>query len=262
MHIKEETGPLPDEIQSFIDSSEHGAIYFSLGSMIKAGSFKKYHQEAILQALSKRKEKIILKWSGAELNEYNIQEIDKNKFLIKNWFPSQNSILAHSKVLCFINHGGLLGHQEAIYHGVPTVSIPLFIDHKRTASRSVYFGYGVKLELKNLTFSSMTWALDEILDNEKYSKRAKEMSRQFKDQPQKPVDLAKFYIEYTIRHKGAVFLKSHVKELTFIQLYNIDVYFFIIFFIFTSSMLSLKILKMILRKNVKNEEQNKEKKIV
>ena len=31
MHIKRKTNPLPADIQKFIDESEHGAVYFSLG---------------------------------------------------------------------------------------------------------------------------------------------------------------------------------------------------------------------------------------
>jgi UDP:flavonoid glycosyltransferase YjiC (YdhE family) len=38
------------------------------------------------------------------------------------------AILSHPKVIVFMTHCGMHGVMEAIYHGVPMVGMPVFID--------------------------------------------------------------------------------------------------------------------------------------
>jgi glucuronosyltransferase len=242
MHIQETPAPLPENILSFINSAERGFIYFSLGSMVKAGNLiDDEKRRSIIKALSKRKEKVILQWSGSDISS----EIDHKKFLVSNWLPQQ-SILAHPKSRCFVTHGGISGHQEAIYFGVPTITLPLFLDQRKIARKSEYLGLGVSMRLSNLTESSFSWALDEVLDKEKYSRNAKELSFRFRDKPQKPTELAKYYVEYVIRHKGADFMRSHIKDKSLIELENIDVYCVIILLVVFIIVLNLKVLQIIL----------------
>lgn len=221
MHIKKTTNPLPKDIQEFIDNSK-GVVYFSLGGNIKPSQMPIEKQQAIINALSKVKnERILWKWDDENV------KVDRKKFLVKKWFP-QDEILAHPKVKVFITHGGLLGGTEAIYNGKPLITIPIFGDQKLNAARSVLNGFGVRVDYNNLTEESLTWALDEILKNQKYSNKVKELSMRFKDKPIHPLDLAKFYIEYVIRHKGASFMQSSATQLNFIELNNIDVIIFIV----------------------------------
>ena len=76
-------------------------------------------------------------------------------------------LLAHPNVKVFITHGGLLSTTEAISRGVPVLGIPVFADQKTNMKQAVTLGYGVSLELGNITISSFSWALDEILNNPK-----------------------------------------------------------------------------------------------
>ena len=191
MHIKKKTNPLSDNIQKFIDESEHGVVYFSLGGNLNPSVMPLEKQEAIIKALSKLKENVLWKWD--DLNA----KVDKKKFLVQKWF-FQDDILANPKLKLFITHGGLLGGTEAVYYGKPLVTIPIFGDQKTNAARSVLNGYGVRVDYNNLTETSLTWALNEILNNEKYTKRVQELSKVFRDKPQHPVDLAKYYVEYVI----------------------------------------------------------------
>jgi UDP:flavonoid glycosyltransferase YjiC (YdhE family) len=216
MHVKKTANPLPDDIKKFIDDSD-GIVYFSLGGNIKPSQMPIEKQQAIINALSKVKnEKILWKWDDESA------KVDKKKFLIKKWFP-QDDILAHPKVKVFITHGGLLSGTEAIYNGKPLIVIPIFGDQKLNAARSVLNGFGVRVDYNNLTEESLSWGLNEILNNKKYSLRVQELSNRFNDKPIHPVDLAKFHVEYVIRHKGAFFMQSSATQLNFIELNNIDV---------------------------------------
>lgn len=174
-------------------------------------------QQAIINALSKIKERVVWKWDDVNA------KVDKSKFFIKNWFP-QDSVLAHPKVKVFITHGGLLGGSEAVYYAKPFITIPIFGDQKLNAARTVLMGFGVRVDYSNLTESSLTWALDEVLNNDKYTKNVAVLSERFRNRPQHPLDLAKFYVEYVMQHNGADFMRSQANKLSFIEYHNLDVF--------------------------------------
>lgn len=94
-HIKNKTNPLPDDIKDFIESAEHGVIYFSLGSNVKPSVMDEQKKLDILETFSKLKQKVIWKWDDESL------KVDKSKFLVRKWLP-QDDILAHEKVLLFV----------------------------------------------------------------------------------------------------------------------------------------------------------------
>ena len=75
--------------------------------------------------------------------------------------------LAHPNVRLFITHGGLLSTQEAIHRGVPLVGIPIFADQHYNLARIVSAGIGIKLDYENITTESVTWALNEVLNNQR-----------------------------------------------------------------------------------------------
>ena len=65
----------------------------------------------------------------------------------------------------FISHGGLLSCTEATYFGVPLLAIPVFGDQYHNAKTINEKGQGIILEYDNITESTFTWSLKEILDN-------------------------------------------------------------------------------------------------
>lgn len=119
--MKNETKPLPDDIKNFIDSAEHGVVYFSLGSNLKPSSMEPSKRQAIIDALSKLDQKVIWKWDDESL------EVDRSKFMVRKWLP-QDDILAHENVKLFVTHGGLLSLIETIVKAKPVVGIPIFGD--------------------------------------------------------------------------------------------------------------------------------------
>lgn len=240
MHIKKKINPLPGDVQKFIDESEHGVVYFSLGGNLKPSVMPVDKQQAIIRSLSKLKERVLWKWDDDDA------KVDKNKFLLKKWFP-QDDVLANPKVKAFITHGGLLSGTEAIYYAKPLITIPIFGDQKLNAARSVVGGYGVRVDYSNLTEASLTWGLNEISENEKYSNKIAELSTRFRDKPQHPLDSAKFYVEYVIRHKGAPFMQSSSTYLNFIQLNNLDVLAIVVFALLLICLIPVLILRIIWR---------------
>lgn len=119
--MKNDTKPLPSDIKAFIESAQHGVVYFSLGGNLKPSKMSDEKKRAIQEALSKLKEKVIWKWDDETL------DVDKDKFMVRKWLP-QDDILAHDNVKLFVTHGGLLSCTESILRGKPIVGIPIFGD--------------------------------------------------------------------------------------------------------------------------------------
>lgn len=80
---------------------------------------------------------------------------------------------AHPKIRAFIGHGGLLGTQEAIYHAVPMIVIPFFVEQDYQASRAHERQTAISLEISELTEEKLLNAILELLNNKKYSKLIK-----------------------------------------------------------------------------------------
>lgn len=57
----------------------------------------------------------------------------------------------------------------------------------------------------------------------RYLENVKRISLFFRDQPQTPKDMAVYWAEYVMRHKGAKQLRSAARDLNFFQYYLIDV---------------------------------------
>lgn len=67
---------MPDDIRKFIESAEHGVVYFSLGGNLKPSKMSKEKKQAIQAALTKLKQKVIWKWDEDV-------KVDTNKFMVK-----------------------------------------------------------------------------------------------------------------------------------------------------------------------------------
>lgn len=228
MHLNTKLTSLPKQLQDFLDNSKQGVIYFCLGSNIEANMIVPEKRDAIINVLSRRKENIVIKWNHPE----SIAKVEPRKFYTDTWLP-QPDILNHPNVKVFVTHGGLGGIMESIYFSVPTVGVPIFADQHQNVKRLEDLGIGVQLTYVNLTDSSLTWALNEVVDNPKYATNVRELSSKFRDRPQEPLETAKFWVEYVIRHNGARFLRSPALKLNFLQYENLDVYSFILFVLVT-----------------------------
>lgn len=87
--------------------------------------------------------------------------------------------------------------------------IPIFGDQFRNAMKSVSNGNAQMLSFSKITPESFSAALKEMLENQTYFKRAKDLARIFNDNLVHPMDEAIFWIEYVMRTKGATHLKSN-----------------------------------------------------
>lgn len=73
---------------------------------------------------------------------------------------------------------------------------------------------------------------------------AKELQSKFRDNLNQPMDIALYWTEYVLRHKGAKHLRSKTaRELNFVQYYSIDSMFIVLIIIFMVLKISCCILR-------------------
>lgn len=211
---------LPENLQSYLDASKQGAILFSMGSNLKSKDMPAEKRDMFINAFKKLKLNVLWKWEDDTIpNKPNNVKIEK-------WLPQQD-ILPHPNIKLFITHGGLLSTTEAIYHGVPVIGIPIFGDQQTNMGLAKEGGYGLSLQYQYLTEEKLSETINEMLTNSKYTQNAKRRQKLMHDRPMSPIDTAMWWIEYVLRNPESDFYRSPALDLSWYQLYLIDVLLFL-----------------------------------
>ncbi|XP_049762257.1 UDP-glucosyltransferase 2-like [Schistocerca cancellata] len=219
LHV-EEPRPLPQDLQSFMDNSPAGVIYFSFGSMVKTDDMPEEKLRAIIDTFASVPQNVLWK-----VDPSSVPQLPPN-VRAQKWMP-QNDVLHHPNVRLFIMHGGLMGTQEGVMAGVPLLVVPLFADQQLNAERVAAAGNGIRLHYDDLTFESLRSAVDVLINDTRYRERARQLSVLFRDRPRPPLEEAVYWVEYVIRHQGAPHLRSAALDLAWYQYLLIDVAAFV-----------------------------------
>nr|XP_010592469.2 UDP-glucuronosyltransferase 2B4-like isoform X5 [Loxodonta africana] len=231
LHCKP-ANPLPKEIEEFVQSSgKHGVVVFTLGSMVS--NITEERANTIASALAQIPQKVLWRFDGKKPDN-----LGPNTQLYK-WIP-QNDLLGHPKTKAFITHGGANGIYEAIYHGIPMVGIPLFADQPDNIAHMKVKGAAVSLDMDTMTSTDLFNALKTVIYDPSYKENAMRLSAIHHDQPVKPLDLATFWIEFVMRHKGAKHLRPAALSLTWYQYHSLDVIGFLLACVAIVSFLVIK----------------------
>ncbi|XP_072948767.1 uncharacterized protein [Epargyreus clarus] len=220
LHLSKSESKLPEDLQKILDSATDGVIYMNLGSNVRSAELPDEKKRAFLNVFRKLKQIVIWKWEDDKL------EGRPANLVTRKWLP-QKDILAHPNVRVFISHGGLIGTQEAIFNGVPIVGIPIYADQYNNLLLAQQTGFGTVLLYHSINENTVENALLDVLYNESYRIKAKELSTRWKDRPMNPLDSAVFWIEYVIRNNGADFIKNPARNLSWIAYSMLDLYVFV-----------------------------------
>ncbi|XP_061142703.1 UDP-glucuronosyltransferase-like [Syngnathus typhle] len=217
----EKEHPLPADLEEFVEGSgQHGFIVFTLGSMVSNMPEEKAQQ--FLNAFRQIPQRVFWRYTGAEL-----KNVPKNVKLMK-WLP-QNDLLAHPKAKAFITHGGSHSIYEAICNAVPMLMFPLFGDQGDNVLRMEVRGVAESLRMYDVTTDKVLVALDRIINNRSYKEKMLKLSAIHLDRPVPPLDLAVFWTEFVMTHKGASHLRVAAHDLNWFQYHSLDVIGFLLF---------------------------------
>jgi len=240
VHI-EQPKSLPSDIKKFLDEAKNGVIYFNLGTNVRSADLPPDVLQMFLQLFKKYKnQRVLWKWEDDK-----IPDLPSN-VMVKKWLP-QNDILAHKNIKVFITHGGLMGTQEGVYHGVPMLGIPIFCDQYLNMKKAVKSNYAITLDFQLITFDQLDNAIDQLLNNPSYIENVKKYSQIFRDRPMSALDTSMYWIEYVIRYKGAPQLRSAGADMPWYQFYLLDVIGFFLAIIFSAIIFIVLLIKKLLK---------------
>jgi len=149
------------DLEDFISGATDGVIFFSLGSVVTSSSLSEPTRMKFANVFSRLKQRVLWKWDNETM-----PDLPGNVKLGK-WLPQQD-ILGHKNVKLFMSHGGLFSTEEAAYHGVPILSIPIFGDQDVNAKISEEKGFGVTVEIVDLTEDQLETVIKKMLSDPKY----------------------------------------------------------------------------------------------
>ncbi|XP_072541458.1 UDP-glucuronosyltransferase 1A5-like isoform X3 [Salminus brasiliensis] len=241
--------PLPQELEEFVNGSgEHGFVVFTLGSMVS--ELPEVKAREFFEAFRQIPQRVLWRYTGAVP-----KDAPKNVKLMK-WLP-QNDLLAHPKAKAFITHGGTHGLYEGICNGVPMVMIPLFGDQGDNVQRMVVRGVAESLNIFDITSEKLLEALRKVINDKSYKEKMTKLSAIHKDRPVEPLDLAVFWTEFVMRHKGAEHLRPAAHELNWVQYHSLDVIGFLLLVLVTVIFVIFKSCKFCFRRCCRRTNKKK-----
>ncbi|XP_063380815.1 UDP-glucosyltransferase 2-like isoform X2 [Cydia fagiglandana] len=205
---------LPQDLQQYLDSSEHGVIYLSFGSNVDTSMLPPEKVQTIINVFTQLPYDVLWKWNQDELpgRTKNIR--------ISKWFP-QSDLLKHPKIKLFITQGGLQSTDETIIAGVPVVGIPMFGDQWYNAEKYVHHKIGKQINLANLDEETLKSAIKTVIEDKTYRENVVRLRSLMADQPMSPLERAVWWTEHVLRHGGR-HLRAPAANMSWWEYYELD----------------------------------------
>nr|XP_029731152.1 UDP-glucuronosyltransferase 2B15-like [Aedes albopictus] len=221
LHIRP-TNQLPIDLIHVIDNSSDGFILLSLGTNARSDSLDSAILAEILKAMSALPSITFLWKLDSEDCLPTTNKLPPN-VITSPWFP-QNDLLAHPRIRLFITHGGLLSSQEAAWHGVPIVGLPIYADQFGNVNQLVRKGVGRRLSIVQLKADELIGCIDDVIRNESYKENAIRLSLLLRDRKDSPLDVAVWSIEWVLRNSESSHTwNQSLVNLGFLQKHSYDV---------------------------------------
>ena len=119
--------PLPlddDGVAEFVNNADNGFIFISLGTQ---AAFEMKRTLMIRDAVESLNMRVVWKITGQSTAKEKEMLTRSGRVKLVDWV-SQNDILGHPNIRAFFSHVGRHSLEEAAFHGVPLLIMPLFAD--------------------------------------------------------------------------------------------------------------------------------------
>ncbi|KAG9463067.1 hypothetical protein GDO78_022512 [Eleutherodactylus coqui] len=211
------------DVEDFIaESGDSGFIVVTMGSMISTIPIMDLVKEMNL-AFANILQKVIWRYNASHWQED--LKLAPNVRLM-DWV-NQNDLLGHPKIRLLVTHGGMNSLNEAVYHGVPVLGIPLFGDQFDNLVRikaKLMGEYISPLEIKSKNFADL---IRKIVENKSYKTSAMKQSVIMRSRPFPPDRQLLGWVEHIIQSGGGGHLRPYSYQLPWYQYWLLDVISFI-----------------------------------
>ena len=155
-------------MEEFVSGSgDDGFIIVSFGSILRGANMSPETRRTFISTFSRLKQRVVWKWEDETKMSPDADLLPVNVKLVP-WLPQQD-LLGHPKARLFINHGGMLSNQEAVYHGVPFVAMPVFADHFINAQKAQDDGYAIYFDWDKVAEEDAFYeAIQQVLNNPRF----------------------------------------------------------------------------------------------
>lgn len=166
---RENTKPSADLASVLAQSSDRPIVYASLGTIFN--TFLPFYR-AVVGAFGGKDVTVILS-VGHNFDRGKLGEIPDNIHIYES--VDQLSVLRKASV--FLTHGGMNSVNEALYYGVPMVTVPMADDQPAVGARAEELGLGLNLDKRSISAQSLGEAAMKVMTDKETSERVKAMSR-------------------------------------------------------------------------------------
>lgn len=244
---------LSSELNDFIDSGEKGSILFAMGTNFRSDHLTDDKRKMFFDAFRELSDYNFL-W---KFDEKFLEDFEKpTNLMVRKWLP-QNDILAHSNIVGFMSHCGLLSTHEAFWFGVPIIGIPVFSDQKRNCERARQSKVAEIVQLGNLSTKTIVEAVKLVVESSKYRKNMKKLSKIFQNQKETPMERAVYWTEFLLEN-SVEHLKSPSLKLGIIASNSYDVIAFLLFSIYVPLKAARKLFSMLSTNNKTRSKKTKQ----
>ena len=155
----------------------------------------------------------------------NLTSPDPSKILTSTWLP-QNDLLGHPNTKVFVSHCGKNGQYEALYHAVPVVAVPMFVDQPYNAERMRVKGFSETVDIRSVSADELKDVITKVATEKRYRQAISRASELFRIEFGVPMETAGFWLNHVMKYGGG-HMRSAGQELRYYQLLGLDVLMFL-----------------------------------
>ena len=231
---------LPADLHSFLSRCNNGAVVISLGS---SDLLPQYIYTTINATLNKINDTCFI-WRY----KFTFPVFVPAYVKLMKWIP-QNDLLGHPKVNLFITHGGANSQFEAVYHGVPMITIPIHTDQPYNAIRAERKGVATTINVKQLTSETLAFNIRKMLTTTSYQENIDKLSGIFRSRPMSPRARAVYWVEHVVQFGGG-HLHSSALDMPWYQYLMLDIALILMITSITICYILYKVIKIIYNQSV------------